>query len=88
MGAMPAMNANIGTAETKAALKQVGLTRKCPHCKVQLQRIDGKYALVGAEKSANGNADIKMEKVVPVVVYVCVKCGNLELASAIAVGEF
>lgn len=52
------------------------------------QRVPGFYALTKVEKDENGSAVFSPANGMPVVVYICLKCGEIKLFPAILLGEF
>ncbi len=60
---------------------------KCNNCQSEeLQRIDGLYALTKIEKNEQGITFMPASGI-PIVVYVCSKCGELKLIPAKFLGE-
>ena len=59
----------------------------CGNCKnSQFERIEGVYAITKVEKSEKGIIFLPSSGI-PVIAYVCVKCGEIKLYPAKAFGE-
>ncbi len=51
------------------------LTKICPRCRAQLRQGDGAFALVKKEGAGGSDSATRL----PVVPYICPKCGYIEL---------
>jgi len=62
---------------------------QCSHCGfVDQVRIEGVWAITRVELKENGEKRFVPTTGVPLIAYVCPKCGHLDLYSAMVLGEW